>query len=274
VAEDVVARGFSSIVEHYVDTTPQARRLLALAELRTGEHVLDVGCGPGTTTFLAADAVGESGHVVGVDLADEMLAQAQAELGARTNVEIRRMDAVALEFRDERFDAVVANSVLQFTGPRSLTEWRRVTKPGGRVVCSLPWGPVLWYELCRKYVSYAGEPYRGFAARRLAAAVARPDPEAARDRLGFASVRSDVEDIVQTFATPADAWASMYTHGAKLFVDALPDDARHDLRLDFTEQLAGSSVIELRSEFHYWCLEKPRREREARRPARSRPASP
>jgi len=257
VADDVVARGFSSIVDNYVDTTPQARRLLALAELRTGEQILDVGCGPGTTTLLAADAVGGSGHVVGVDLADEMLARAQTKSGARTNVEFRRMDAVALEFRDESFDAVVANSVLQFTGPRSLTEWRRVTKPGGRVVCSLPWGPVLWYELCRKYVCHTSEPYRGFARRRFAAAVTRPDPEAARDRLGFAWVRSDVEDIVQRFATPAAAWASMYTHGAKLFLDALPDDARCDLQLEFTEQVAGSDVVALGSEFHYWCLGTP-----------------
>jgi len=259
VPDDPIARGFSDIVESYVDTTPQARRLLALAELRSGEHVLDVGCGPGTTTFLAADGVGDSGHVIGVDLADQMLARAQARLREHphANVQIRRMDAVALEFCDESFDAVIANSVLQFTGSRSLTEWRRVTKSGGRVVCSLPWGPLPWYELCRKYVSLAGEPYRSFATRQLASAVKRPDPEAARHRFGFASVRTDVEDIVQTFPTAEDAWASMYTHGAKLFLDALPDDARRDLRLEFTEQLAGPSVIELRSEFHYWCLGAP-----------------
>jgi len=254
MADEAMARGFSRIAPDYVDTTPQARRLLALTDLRPDEHVLDVGCGPGTATLLAAEAVGASGHVVGVDVAEEMLSRARAATAGRANVEIHRMDAVALDFADATFDAVVANSVVQFSGPRSLAEWQRVTKPGGRVALSMPWGPEFWYELCRTYVAQTSEPYRSFATRRLATATTRPDPEAARDRFGFASVNTDVENLVQTFATAEEAWASMHTHGAKLFLDALPQKARHDLRLEFIEHFGRSGPIELRSEMHYWRL--------------------
>ena len=122
MADEAIARGFSSIAQCYVDTTPQAQRLLALADVRPGEHVLDAGCGPATVTLLAANMVGAEGRVIGVDLADEMLARAREAVAGRANVEIHRMDVLALDFADAAFDAVVANSVLQFSGARSLTE--------------------------------------------------------------------------------------------------------------------------------------------------------
>jgi SAM-dependent methyltransferase len=249
-----VGRGFSRVSADYVDTTPQARRLLALAEVQPGERVLDVGCGPGTLTVLAADAVGPTGHVVAVDVADEMVVKARAAVRGHPNVDVHVMDATALEFDDDTFDAILANSVIQFSGPRSLAEWARVTVPGGRVACSLPWGPSLWLELCRRYVDQTVETYRSVAVGQMARAERRPDADFARERIGFAAVRTDREDIVQRFDDADDAWASLYTHGARLFLDALPDDALAAFRADFVAGVATPDGVELRSEFLYWCF--------------------
>jgi ubiquinone/menaquinone biosynthesis C-methylase UbiE len=245
------------MADDYVGPTPQAARLVALAGLRPGERVLDAGCGPGTATVLAASCVGQAGAVVAVDMAEDMLARARAAVAPHPQVAILAMDVTGLAFRDRAFDAVVASSVLQFSGPRSLGEWARVTRPGGRVACSLPWGPDVWTELCGRHVDQAAEPYRSVARQRLAAAAVRPDAERVRQRLGLAAVATEVEPIVQRFASPAEAWASLYRHGARLFLEALPAGVLRAFRDEFCARVATSDGAELRSEFLYWCFTTP-----------------
>jgi ubiquinone/menaquinone biosynthesis C-methylase UbiE len=250
-------RGFAGMAADYVGPSPQAARLVALARLRPGERVLDAGCGPGTATSSAAERVGRGGAVVAVDIAEDMLALARAAVAPHPQVAVLAMDVTALGFRDSTFDAVVASSVLQFSGPGSLGEWARVTRPGGRVACSLPWGPDVWTELCRRHVDEATEPYRSDARRRLAAAAVRPDAERVRQRLGLAAVATEVEPIVQRFASPAEAWASLYRHGARLFLEALPASALRAFHDEFCAWVATSDGAELRSEFLYWCFTTP-----------------
>jgi O-methyltransferase / aklanonic acid methyltransferase len=255
--ESPVARGFSAMAADYVDTTPQALRLVALADLRPGERVLDAGCGPGTVTVAAADRVGPEGRVIGVDLAEAMLARARAAVAGRTNVEIRAMDVTALDLPDGSIDAVVANSVLQFSGPASLPEWRRVTRPGGRVACSVPWGPEVWTTLCRRHVQAVAEPERSALRAQLDRAARRPDPERVRARYGFAAVTTDAETLVARFDSPEAAWASLWSHGARIFLEALPDPARDAFRDEFVAHAAVDGGAELRSEFLYWCFTVP-----------------
>jgi len=251
------ARGFAGLAADYVDITPQAARLVALAGLAPGQRVLDAGCGPGTATVLAASRVGRGGTVVGIDVAEDMLARARAAVAPFPQAAVVAMDVTALAFGPARFDAVVASSVLQFSGPASLPEWARVTRPGGRVACSLPWGPEVWTELCGRHVDQAAEPYRSFARRRLAAASVRPDAERVRQRLGLAAVATEVEPIVQRFASPEEAWASLYHHGARLFLEALPAAALGAFRDEFCARVATGDGAELRSEFLYWCFTLP-----------------
>jgi SAM-dependent methyltransferase len=256
-ADSPVARGFSELAAEYVDTTPQARRLVACADLRPGERVLDAGCGPGTATVLAADRVGPGGWVLGVDVAEAMLDRARAAVAGRDNVEIRAMDVTALDLPDGGVDAVVANSVLQFSGPASLPEWRRVTRSGGRVACSLPWGPEVWTDLCRRHVDALAEPARSSLAAQLARAGRRPDAERVRARLGFAGVTAEAEDLVARFDSPEAAWASLRTHGARIFLEALPAGALAAFRDEFLARVATGGGAELRSEFLYWCFTVP-----------------
>ena len=116
---------------------PIRERLLDLAEVKTGDRVLDVGTGPGGAALAAARRVGETGRVIGIDTSPNMLRIARknaAKLGLST-VEFRLMDSASLEFDDSSFDAVVSSfgqPEAPWDLPQALREWRRVLVPGGR----------------------------------------------------------------------------------------------------------------------------------------------
>ena len=108
---------------------------LALRRPRPGERVVDVGSGGGFDTFLAADAVGEEGSVVGVDTTPEMLDRARAAaatVGCR-NVEFREGLAEALPVEDASADVVISNGVLNLVADkrRAFAEIHRILRPGG-----------------------------------------------------------------------------------------------------------------------------------------------
>ena len=109
---------------------------LALAR-RAGEVVLDLGCGAGMDSLLAARRVGSSGWVIGVDMTGPMLEKARAnalEAGVG-NVEFRRGEADRLPVGDETVDVLISNGVFNLCRdkPRVLAEVFRVLRPGGRL---------------------------------------------------------------------------------------------------------------------------------------------
>ena len=109
----------------------------SLGEIKAGEHVVDIGCGAGMDSFLAAKFVGSSGCVVGVDMTPAMLdkARAAAEAGGVSQIEFKEALAEELPVEDGWADIIISNGVVNLCPdkPRVFAELNRVLKPGGRL---------------------------------------------------------------------------------------------------------------------------------------------
>jgi ubiquinone/menaquinone biosynthesis C-methylase UbiE len=119
---------------------PWAPLLVDAANLAQGERVLDVACGTGLVTRIAAQRVGPAGRVVGIDLNPGMIAVARS-LPIKAGAPIEWLERSALDLRlpDAGFDAVLCQQGLQFfpDKPLALREMRRVLVPGGRLALSV-----------------------------------------------------------------------------------------------------------------------------------------
>ena len=112
----------------------------ALAELKEGETVMDLGSGGGIDVFLAARKVGEKGKVIGVDMTPEMLQRARenAKKGNYNNVEFRLGEIENLPAANDSVDVIISNCVINLSPDKSAVfkEIYRVLKPDGRILIS------------------------------------------------------------------------------------------------------------------------------------------
>lgn len=133
-AFDANATGYERTIARTLE--PVAERVVAAADLRPGETVLDAGTGTGTAARMA---VGAGRSVIGIDGAPAMIGLARRNVPEAV---FRVMDFSETEFADGAFDAVIASHSLLFATDRiaTLREWRRITRPAGRLSLSVP-GP-------------------------------------------------------------------------------------------------------------------------------------
>ena len=142
------AATYNAAADHF-DASPLAfwehhgGRAVELASLCPGDRVLDVGCGTGASAIPAALAVGPTGYVTGLDVAENMLAKARDKALARGlgNVEFRLADMTACGEPDKSFDAVISVFSVFFVPDmeRQVAELWRMLRPGGRLVVTV-WG--------------------------------------------------------------------------------------------------------------------------------------
>ena len=131
------------------DVVAQRGRVIDLLAPAPGEHLLDVGVGPGLLALDLARLVGESGRLVGLDLAPAMVTAATARLGGLSQAEVRLGDAANLDLPDGAFDGAVSTQVYEYVAdmPRALAELHRVLRPGGRaLILDTDWRSLVWHS--------------------------------------------------------------------------------------------------------------------------------
>jgi len=116
-------------------------RLFGDTQIRYGQNVLDLGSGTGYPAILIAQAVGETGSVTGLDLAESMLsvARKKAQRHGATNIKFQEGDITSLPFESNYFDAVTSRFCLMFLPdiPKAVAEIARVLKPGGYLAAAV-----------------------------------------------------------------------------------------------------------------------------------------
>jgi ubiquinone/menaquinone biosynthesis C-methylase UbiE len=205
-------------------------RTVARLQLKPGARVLDVACGSGASALPAATVVGRDGHVIGVDLAENLLVLARDKAARRglRNVEFRRADMTALGYPDHAFDAVVCVFGVFFVNDMAAltAELWRMVRPGGRLAITT-WGPRMFSPLYEQW----NETLRGLRADLVTdfnpwdrlttpAAVRRLFAEA-----GIGEVEVTPEPGRQPLARPEDAWTVAAGSGFRWAIEQLGSDA-------------------------------------------------
>jgi ubiquinone/menaquinone biosynthesis C-methylase UbiE len=140
--------GWDKAAPHYERTwqaqlEPAQCALLELADLKSGNRVLDVACGTGLVTFRAAALVAPEGEVVGTDISEQMISAAREAAATReiANVQFERMDAEDLKFADGTFDMTLCALGLMYVPDpeKAAHEFYRLVRPGGRAAAAV-WG--------------------------------------------------------------------------------------------------------------------------------------
>ena len=212
---------------------PIAERLVALAGVRPGDNILDLGCGTGAVTIRAAQAVRPGGHVTGIDLSDRMLKRVTAEAAGRglDNVTARRGDASRPPAG--RYDAVLASLVLYLLPDphAALARWRELLAPGG--VLAFSWGTrpdPRWSPVYRAVDSYApgADGFESYV-RRLGPPVAMT---AVLSGCGYTDVTTTTETVEVRYTGPRQWWDASWAEAPRLAWQHIPDSDRAAARRD------------------------------------------
>ena len=219
--------------------TPVSRDLLREANLQPGERVLDVACGTGVISRLAAERVGPTGAVTGIDIASDMIAVAKTVAAPQgATIDWRIADAASLPIADASVDVVLCQMGLMFMEDRAaaIAEMRRVLVPSGRVVVNTPGRIQPVYELMEQaLVEHISTDLGGF----VSAVFSMHDPEAVATLLREAGLRDvSARESTCTFHLPAPAefvWQYINLTPMAAFVEQAPADAKSAFERRFVD---------------------------------------
>lgn len=218
--------------------------------VREGERVLDLCCGAGASVVPAAHAVGPSGRVVGVDIADPLLALARERLTREglTNTELVRSDATSTGYADGSFDVVVCVFGVFFVAdmPAFVREMWRMVRPGGRLAVTT-WGPG-WVEPATTVFWDCVREVRPDLHKGFNPWDDITTPDALASLLADGGVTdADVVPVVgqQHLAGPEDVWDIALGSGLRATVDALEDGEREAVHTAVIDGLGRAEVTDV-----------------------------
>jgi ubiquinone/menaquinone biosynthesis C-methylase UbiE len=228
--------------------TPVARALLEAADLQPGERVLDVACGTGVIARLAAERVGSSGSVTGVDVAPDMIDVARSiPVPSGLTIEWHQADAASLPLPDASFDVVFCQMGLMFMNDKAtaLSEMRRVLAPGGRLAVNTPGAIQRPLEIMAEALARHISPdLAGF----VHLVFSMDDPGVLDGLLrdaGFRDVEATAGTVTLRLPPPADfLWQYINMTPMGAFVAQAPEEAQDALERDVVDQwrqLVGDS---------------------------------
>ena len=255
----------SDFYDHPANTfwSRYGRQTVERLGLTPGEHVLDVCCGSGASAIPAAESVGQTGSVIGVDLAENLLALARSKAKDRglTNIEFRSGDLTQLPFDDESFDVVVCVFGIFFVPDMEvgLRELKRVLRSGGKLAITT-WGPRFFEPASTAFWESVRDVrpdlYKGFNPwDRISNADA---VHALLTSVGFESVEAVAESGVQPVSSPDDWWAMIMGSGYRGTVAQLDPDDRERVRLANLSFITRASLRSLESNVVYATALSPR----------------
>jgi arsenite methyltransferase len=245
-----VVANFNALAETYDIvrfTQVCARRLVDLAALPPGAQVLDVATGTGWAALAAAQHVGPTGRVLGVDLAPELLERARQKVATTglTHVEFRAGDAQRLDLGDQSFDVVLCASALFFVPDMlaALREWHRVLKPGGQVGFS-GFGPTfrslrdLWEARLRQY---------GVSLPTASPDDRLAEPETCRRLLheaGFVQTAVQSEQLGYYFRTVEEYWEEIWAGQRRMAVLQLAPAQREQFQAEHLAEVGALATAQ------------------------------
>jgi SAM-dependent methyltransferase len=224
--------------------------LLARSGLAAGESVLDIGCGTGAATVPFAEAVGERGRVVGVDISEPMLASARKRVAdsGLCNISLLQADAQVHHFELDRFDLIASRfGVMFFADPvAAFSNLLPAARPGGRL-CFACWGPLdenqhwlIPYDVALRHLGPpAPQPPH------MPGPLAFSDPGYVRSILetaGFARVEMNREtpDIIGSTPEEEADYACIMSPAGRLIDEKKPNEAvREKIRQQMVEAFAA-----------------------------------
>ncbi len=237
-------------------------RAVARIRLKPRAWVLDVGCGTGASALPAAAAVGLDGQVIGIDVAEGMLAVARVKAAAQGhyNTHFEQADMTTLAYEEGTFDAVVSVFSIFFVPDmeRQAKALWRLVRPGGQLAVTV-WGPdafqplaVLFAEELRRVQPEAREPVRPW--ERLT------QPENLRALLRKAGAQEAAIELAkdrQPLARPEDAWTLIMGSGFRWEVEQLAVEKRAILKDAVLRRVSETGVDEVETSALHAVTRKP-----------------
>ena len=237
------------------------QRTIERLRLKPGDRVLDVACGSGASAIPAAQSVGESGTVLGVDLAERLLelARAKAHQLGLTNIRFQVGDMERSGCADESFDAVVCVFGIFFVPDmaKAVRELWRMVRQGGQLAITT-WGPRVFEPGASAFWEAVSRERRDLV--RAFDPWTRIDSPAGLEELlrasGIENANITPESNLQELATPDDWWTIVLGTGYRSTIEQLDPAARERVRIANLESLGNIQSIEVNA--LYAVAKKPR----------------